>query len=630
MQAMDRHDEEQMRNRQHSSTANAVAAPKEESMAPTVSEASQSKEDTKEVKSKYGSPRRSKESPETNRTKDRALSSSRHDDIGSRSKNRRKARMQFSSDEDNDKGSLDTPAQKRRYKRSKRSSSFSESSGEESPLKQRYGKSREPKNHSMSDKRYRSDRKSPPKYKNTDDEESSIDSWKEKALAREQSASKKKKSFARRNSSSSVSSIDSPSTPRDRRRRSRDEIGRSRKDHTAYEDDTTNRERASSPSEPISMPAQETAPLCVENNLESDSDASWDLMAIKRKTDMALNQGTKHQAKQSEPSRKSHLESRKTRKRSNFSDDDQDQIDQDEDSVIHRKREARKRSAAEDEYSDYSDERNPKPKRRREPSQSRRKRLSRRAESTSDERSVLSSDDDNYEKSSSTRHQKDTKPASPSTPNTDQLFTAPAVAMTKPANASVIDDDDDGFMSDCDPLPSPSTKKAAKGNGVSRHGRKGPIAKRKSKETGKGQHFEPEPVFDDGGIRYEDRGGSPSDLHPHFENPKFGPYEPMEPLALGPSVQVPASLNRYLAPFQKEGIRFMYDCLARKSGVILGDEMVRLFFDSILLFFSKNISLTNSFRRDVAKLYKLSHCYVHCFKRQEPGRTSWISSKGIR
>eukprot|EP00536_Pseudo-nitzschia_multiseries_P001184 jgi/Psemu1/180418/e_gw1.14.87.1 len=72
--------------------------------------------------------------------------------------------------------------------------------------------------------------------------------------------------------------------------------------------------------------------------------------------------------------------------------------------------------------------------------------------------------------------------------------------------------------------------------------------------------------------------GSIDDLHPEFKDPKFGPYEPMQPLVLSGdqseiTVQVPASLNRYLVPFQKEGIRFMYDCLARKSGVILGDEM---------------------------------------------------------
>ena len=72
------------------------------------------------------------------------------------------------------------------------------------------------------------------------------------------------------------------------------------------------------------------------------------------------------------------------------------------------------------------------------------------------------------------------------------------------------------------------------------------------------------------------------DLHPHFDDPKFGPYE-MEPLLLtidqteeGQVLQVPASLNRYLIPFQKEGIKFLYECLSRKSGAILGDEMVRI------------------------------------------------------
>ncbi|OEU22565.1 SNF2_N-domain-containing protein, partial [Fragilariopsis cylindrus CCMP1102] len=54
----------------------------------------------------------------------------------------------------------------------------------------------------------------------------------------------------------------------------------------------------------------------------------------------------------------------------------------------------------------------------------------------------------------------------------------------------------------------------------------------------------------------------------------------MEPLLLtidqteeGQVLQVPASLNRYLIPFQKEGIKFLYECLSRKSGAILGDEM---------------------------------------------------------
>jgi hypothetical protein len=31
-----------------------------------------------------------------------------------------------------------------------------------------------------------------------------------------------------------------------------------------------------------------------------------------------------------------------------------------------------------------------------------------------------------------------------------------------------------------------------------------------------------------------------------------------------------------LAPFQKEGVQFMFKCLAKRSGVILGDEMVSI------------------------------------------------------
>jgi hypothetical protein len=66
-------------------------------------------------------------------------------------------------------------------------------------------------------------------------------------------------------------------------------------------------------------------------------------------------------------------------------------------------------------------------------------------------------------------------------------------------------------------------------------------------------------------------------LHPQFEDPHFGPYE-LVPLELegdnGQRHQVPASLSRYLAPFQQEGVRFMHKCLTAKTGVILGDDMV--------------------------------------------------------
>jgi hypothetical protein len=89
------------------------------------------------------------------------------------------------------------------------------------------------------------------------------------------------------------------------------------------------------------------------------------------------------------------------------------------------------------------------------------------------------------------------------------------------------------------------------------------------------------------------------DLKPTLTNPKFGPDE-LVPFYLTRGNQednndgddagekdnnekkhsaekqsIPASLNRYLAPFQREGVKFMYKVLTGGSGVILGDEMVR-------------------------------------------------------
>lgn len=597
MQDFDRLDEEQMRNRQQRSSSN--AAPSEESAAPKVSDTIKSQEDTTKIESldsKYSLSQRSKQSSESNRAQERALPSSRHDDIGSRNKNRSKLRMQFSSDEKSGEESREVSTPKRRYKRNNHSSPFNRGSDEESPLKKRYSNNKEPKDHSMSDKRYRRNRESSSRYKADDDEVSSIESWKERSSTRKKTASKKKKdrmSFPRRLSSSSTSSIDSPSPPRDMRRK-RDETRKNRQDNTKCDDDATDREKVSSPSQSIAMPPQETAPLNVENNIESDSDASWDLMAIKRKNDMAVNHRTKQQTKKGEQSGKSCLESKKNRKRRNlsdsFSDDDQDQNDQD-DSVHHRRRETRKRHTMDDEHTDsYSVEQ--RPKRANGSSQSRRKRSSRKAESSGDEQSVVdNSDDDNRQTSLSIRQHRDTESTNLAAAKHDELYSTPVEAITKPSSASFADDDDDGFMSDCDPVPSPAaTKKSAKGNDGSKNRRKGAISKGQRKEAGKGEHFQQESVYDDVDIQYEvGRGGSPNDLHPYFENPKFGPYEPMEPLALssdkdGPSVQVPASLNRYLAPFQKEGIRFMYDCLARESGVIMGDEMVRSFFYRCVFF----------------------------------------------
>ena len=74
--------------------------------------------------------------------------------------------------------------------------------------------------------------------------------------------------------------------------------------------------------------------------------------------------------------------------------------------------------------------------------------------------------------------------------------------------------------------------------------------------------------------------------HPHFDHPKFGPFDPVpfvlrssdrtsddsnDPLDV-PPYHVPASINRYLPDYQREGIDFLYRCgIATKGGAILGD-----------------------------------------------------------
>ena len=75
-------------------------------------------------------------------------------------------------------------------------------------------------------------------------------------------------------------------------------------------------------------------------------------------------------------------------------------------------------------------------------------------------------------------------------------------------------------------------------------------------------------------------------LKPDFEFPKFGPFE-CQPLPLvadfsataagaaheGEAFEVPASISRFLPPYQKEGIKFVYDAIAKHGGAILGDDM---------------------------------------------------------
>ncbi|KAG7342122.1 SNF2 family helicase [Nitzschia inconspicua] len=141
----------------------------------------------------------------------------------------------------------------------------------------------------------------------------------------------------------------------------------------------------------------------------------------------------------------------------------------------------------------------------------------------------------------------------------------------------------DGFMSDCDPpvsleekpMPKSNSTKPGKKRGTSDS--KGHVQKEKKRARYESDQDDDDDAFHQLFVDNDSIDDGDADvLKPLLSNPKFGPYD-LEPLVLGQSngkeVSVPASLNRYLAPFQREGVAFMYNCLARKSGVILGDEM---------------------------------------------------------
>lgn len=67
-------------------------------------------------------------------------------------------------------------------------------------------------------------------------------------------------------------------------------------------------------------------------------------------------------------------------------------------------------------------------------------------------------------------------------------------------------------------------------------------------------------------------------LIPTFDNPKLGPPSALEPLVLPHkdetvTHEIPASINRYLRGYQQHGVMFLYSCIMRNSGAILGDDM---------------------------------------------------------
>ena len=362
-------------------------------------------------------------------------------------------------------------------------------------------------------------------------------------------------------------------------------------------------EKVSSSSQSTTMqpeePAQVNAAAFAENHDDSDSDASFDLLAIKRKreNENVLNRKPKQdtfECKRAENPRTTPKNIPRRRKRSpSFSEAEEDEKDSEEIEMYHpRKDLPRKRRASDDDDSEYSGER--KPKKRRESRSLREKKTSRGSNNSSE------IEHDDYQTRPSIRQDRNRKSRNSVALKYDSDDQSSTVSVEmevkkKPPPTSFADDDDDGFMSDCDPSPDPSIVKPEKKVKPKKKSTTSRYRKEKAspdddtkpspkKKRGRERNNESVLDFDDGDSRgEEDYGGSVEDLHPIFENPKFGPYEPMEPLVLSkddnvPPIQVPASLSRYVAPFQKEGIRFMYDCLARQSGVILGDEMVRSFF----------------------------------------------------
>ena len=362
-------------------------------------------------------------------------------------------------------------------------------------------------------------------------------------------------------------------------------------------------EKVSSSSQSTTMqpeePAQVNAAAFAENHDDSDSDASFDLLAIKRKreNENVLNRKPKQdtfESKRAENPRTTPKNIPRRRKRSpSFSEAEEDEKDSEEIEMYHpRKDLPRKRRASDDDDSEYSGER--KPKKRRESRSLREKKTSRGSNNSSE------IEHDDYQTRPSIRQDRNRKSRNSVALKYDSDDQSSTVSVEmevkkKPPPTSFADDDDDGFMSDCDPSPDPSIVKPEKKVKPKKKSTTSRYRKEKAspdddtkpspkKKRGRERNNESVLDFDDGDSRgEEDYGGSVEDLHPIFENPKFGPYEPMEPLVLSkddnvPPIQVPASLSRYVAPFQKEGIRFMYDCLARQSGVILGDEMVRSFF----------------------------------------------------
>ncbi len=599
MQAIDERDHEARRqSRQESSAPAAVEASIRKSDAPAESKEKET------IGSKSGSSVRLKESPPSSKPKARASSpSSRYDEGNARSKDQdrgSKYRRKFSLDSDSDEDPGDHLSPDKTYRRNITFSQDSKSPDDKFRFSARRKKRRDGEedheDHSIHGKTCGRNRLSSPVYKSPDKESPSSGRRKEKKPGRrdrftreeEDESSKASPKIPGRRSGSSLSRLD------DGRRLALEKV-------------------SSSSQSTESTPIKTAAAAAAENFDESDSDASFDLLSIKRKRDNEnmINRKSKNETTERNRPEKSVSSPKNTSRRRNrsfsLSEAEEDEGDPLEEGAFFRleKDVPRKRRATNDDGSECSFDR--KPKRRRESSISRYTTASHsvhRRDRFDDEGSVQGSNDEDYHKRPSSRQDRNLKPRSSATSkyDTDEVSSNASEEQEtneKPQPTSfVVADDDDGFMSDCEPSPEPLLKKSKK-KSSSRYqnekaspydGTKPPPKKRGRRKRNDESGFD----FDDDDSLVEvDMGGSVDELHPIFENPKFGPYEPMEPLVLSntenePPIEVPASLSRYLAPFQKEGIRFIYDCLARQSGAILGDEMVSRFFKIKVFTFAMN------------------------------------------
>ena len=156
--------------------------------------------------------------------------------------------------------------------------------------------------------------------------------------------------------------------------------------------------------------------------------------------------------------------------------------------------------------------------------------------------------------------------------------------MSRPKTAS-IDDDDLWNDSEFEEIEKDRTGESKSKN------RGGYNSKKKTTTSSKKQRRSTSPndiklddadaIYDDQYINMlaQDEDRLKSQLHPQLS---FTPFEPgaLEPLILKnsegkPCAEIPAALSRYLAPFQKIGVQFMFRCLSAGTGSIMGDEMVR-------------------------------------------------------